>query len=62
MAETSRGRITTLLYVVYIALFLTLFGWSFLTFGFRLITLAFLVFILLIILAIDFTSGIIYEG
>jgi tryptophan-rich sensory protein len=62
MASADRGRITTLLYVVYIALFLSLFAWSFLTFGLRLITVAFLVFVLLIILGIDFTSRIIYQG
>ncbi len=62
MASEDRGRVTTLLYVVYITFFFSLFAWSFLTFGPKLITFAFLVFILLIILAIDFTSNIIYEG
>ena len=57
-----RHDILTLLYILYIAFFLSLFAWSFLTFGFRLITLAFLTFILVVIIAINITSSAIYHG
>lgn len=63
-AKKARRRfdILTLLYILYIAFFLSLFAWSFLTFGFRLITLAFLTFVFVVIVAINITSSAIYHG
>ncbi len=51
----------TLLYVVYIVLFIGLFVFAGLVFGWRWITLAFLGFTVLVILMIGFTSRIIQE-
>ncbi len=56
-----RIDVPTLLYVVYIALFVGLFVLAGLVFGWRWITLAFLGFVVLVILMIDFTSRIIQE-
>ncbi len=51
----------TLLYVVYIALFIGLFALAGLLFGFHPITFAFMGFIVLVILMIGFTSRVIQE-
>ncbi|MFA5897221.1 MAG: hypothetical protein WC985_10035 [Thermoplasmata archaeon] len=66
MAEEKRGRlgidVPTLLYVVYIAFFvglMVLAGWMF---GLNLVTIAFGLFIILVILMIDYTSRIISES
>ncbi len=56
-----RIDVPTLLYVVYIALFVGLFVLAGLVFGWRWITLAFLGFVVLVILMIDFTSRLIQE-
>ncbi len=63
--KAPRGRmridVPTLLYVVYIALFIGLFVFAGLVFGFRPVTFAFLGFIVLVILMIDFTARMIQE-
>jgi len=56
-----RIDVPTLLYVVYILFFIGLFVLSGFLFGFHLITFAFMVFIGIIIVMIDFTSRIIQE-
>ncbi len=56
-----RIDVPTLLYVVYILLFIGLFVFAGLVFGWRWITFAFLGFVVLVILMIDFTSRLIQE-
>ncbi len=56
-----RVDVPTLLYVIYIAFFIGLFVFAILTFGLHLITFAFLLFTVLVILMIDFTSRLIQE-
>lgn len=56
-----RIDVPTLLYVVYIALFIGLFLLAGFLFGFQPVTFAFMGFIVLVILMIDFTSRIIHE-
>jgi len=56
-----RIDVPTLLYVVYILLFLGLFVAAGMIFGFRWITLAFMAFTVIIIVMIGFTSQIIRE-
>lgn len=56
-----RIDVPTLLYVVYIALFIGLFFLAGLVFGFQWITLAFMGFVVLVIVMIDFTSRLIHE-
>lgn len=56
-----RIDVPTLLYIVYIALFIGLFVLAGLVFGFRWITFAFLAFIVLVIVMIDFTSRLLRE-
>ncbi|HYM40437.1 MAG TPA: hypothetical protein VEY12_09935 [Thermoplasmata archaeon] len=56
-----RVDVPTLLYVVYIALFIGLFILAGLVFGFKWITFAFMAFTVIVILMIDFTSRIIQE-
>ncbi len=56
-----RIDVPTLLYVVYIALFIGLFVLAGLLFGFQWITLAFLAFTVLVIVMISFTSRLIQE-
>lgn len=51
-----RIDVPTLLYVVYISLFIGLFLVVGLIFGFHLVTVAFMVFVVFVILAIDLTS------
>ncbi len=58
---SMRIDVPTLLYVVYIALFIGLFVVAGLVFGFRWITFAFMGFTALVILMIDFTSRLIQE-
>jgi hypothetical protein len=56
-----RIDVPTVLYVVYIALFIGLFIVAGYEFGFKWITLAFMGFVVLVILMIDFTSRLIQE-
>jgi membrane protein implicated in regulation of membrane protease activity len=56
-----RLDVPTLMYVIYIALFIGLFIWAGLLFGFHPVTFAFMGFIVLVILMINFTSRIIQE-
>ncbi len=56
-----RIDVPTLLYVVYIALFFSLFILVALTLGLRWITLAFMGFTVLVIVMIEFTSRLIQE-
>ncbi len=56
-----RIDVPTLLYVVYIALFIGLFLAAGLMFGFKPVTFAFMGFVVLVILMIDFTSRVIQE-
>lgn len=56
-----RIDLPTLLYVVYIALFIGLFVFAGFLFGFQLVTFVFMGFTVLVILMIDFTSRIIQE-
>jgi len=66
MAEETEGRfrvdVPTLLYVVYIAFFVGLMVLAGLMFGLNLVTIAFGLFIILVILMIDYTSKIISEA
>jgi len=56
-----RVDVPTLLYVVYIAFFIGLFIVAGMLFGFHPVTIAFIGFIVLVILMIDFTSRVIQE-
>lgn len=56
-----RIDVPTLLYVVYIVLFIGLFIAAGFLFGFQPVTFAFMGFIVLVILMIDFTSRVIQE-
>lgn len=56
-----RIDVPTLLYVVYIALFIGLFVLAGAVFGFKWITFAFMGFVVLVILMIDYTSRVIQE-
>lgn len=56
-----RIDLPTLLYVVYIALFISLFALAGLEFGFHLVTFVFMGFIVLVIVMISYTSRIIQE-
>ena len=56
-----RIDVPTLLYVVYIALFIGLFVFAGVVFGFKWITFAFMGFVVLVILMIDYTSRVIQE-
>lgn len=56
-----RIDVPTLLYVVYIALFIGLFVLAGVVFGFKWITFAFMGFVVLVILMIDYTSRVIQE-
>jgi len=56
-----RIDVPTLLYVVYIVLFIGLFVAAGFMFGFKPVTFAFMGFIVLVILMIEFTSRIIQE-
>ncbi len=56
-----RIDVPTLLYVIYILFFIGLFVLSGLVFGFHFITFAFMLFIGIVIVMIDFTSRIIQE-
>jgi prepilin signal peptidase PulO-like enzyme (type II secretory pathway) len=56
-----RVDVPTLLYVVYIALFMVLFVVAGVMFGFRWVTFAFMAFTVIVIVMIDFTSRLIHE-
>ena len=56
-----RVDVPTLLYVVYIALFMALFVVAGVMFGFRWVTFAFMAFTVIVIVMIDFTSRLIHE-
>ncbi len=56
-----RIDVPTLMYVIYIALFIALFVWAGLLFGFHPVTFAFMGFVVLVIAMISFTSRIIQE-
>jgi len=56
-----RIDVPTLLYVVYIALFMALFVAAGLMFGFHWVTFAFMAFTVIVIVMIDFTSRLIHE-
>lgn len=61
-AGARAADVPTLLYVVYISIFLVLLGAGGYLFGFNLATLAFAAFAVLVILMIGFTSRLIYRG
>ncbi len=56
-----RVDVPTLLYVIYILFFIGLFFLAGFLFGFRLETLAFMTFIVLVVLMIAYTSRVIQE-
>ncbi len=66
MAEATEGGfhmdVPTILYVGYIALFVGLMVLAGLMFGLNVVTIAFGLFIILVILMIDYTSKIISEA